>query len=221
MKHNHSAVMVAARCGCSILLGLLMFGFAASGVKAQSGRKLPDWSKKQPEAAPTPDGKTGAGQDNPQPAKQLIPLVVTTFLAEINSSSILRNVVADSCLSRLGQASAFAIAREGEMNRKQASDKAKGMAGGYVVWMELDVDTADTDRASMGPVDPGLLYVWFIVYESATGKVKTQGHVYQRPANGVLVPGTQANIDYRLQQMGRETADRIMQAIGVQPPAGH
>ncbi|MGH9759385.1 MAG: hypothetical protein ACREAC_00945, partial [Blastocatellia bacterium] len=126
MKHNHSAVMVAAQCGCSILLGLLMFAFAASGVQAQSGRKLPDWNKKQPAAAPTPDAQTGTGQDNAQPAKQLIPLVVTTFLAEINTSSILRNVVADSCLSRLGQTSAFAITRERDLNRKQASDRAKG-----------------------------------------------------------------------------------------------
>ncbi|HYL99022.1 MAG TPA: hypothetical protein VEZ90_08720, partial [Blastocatellia bacterium] len=155
-------------------------------------------------------------------SKPKITLVVTSFLPEINSSVILTNEVVESCMDRLGLSSAFDIAREDQMNRKEAIDKAKGMKSGYLLYMELDLDTADRDLAGIGPQDYSNLYVWYMLYEAQTGKIKTQGHVYQRPAyNGVPVPTTQGNIEYPLQQAGRETADRIMQAVGVALPPGH
>jgi hypothetical protein len=207
-----------------VSLALLILCLAPVCVSAQSGRKLPDWTKKKPAPAPTPEAErtdTAQSAGNTQ-AKPGLPVVVTSYLPNINSSSILTNVVVDACLGRLSQSKLLAPTRGGQMNRKEASDRAKSMASGYVVWMELDADVADPESASVGRMDPSLLYVSFVVFNSGTGKMKSQGHVYQRETYSRLPgPVGQMGADYQLRQTGRETADRIMQAIEVLLPPGH
>jgi hypothetical protein len=194
----------------------------SSGVLAQSGRKLPDFGDKK--SAPPPAAPEPTPEPTSRPDKT--PIVVTSYLADITSggSSILTRVVSDGLIERLNQSSQFSVTREQEMNRKEASDRAKGMSDGYVVWFQLETDLNRT--GGMGPQYDSQLYVSFIIYKPGTGKILTQGHVYQRPvgtAGGGPLPaptgGTQ--IEYRMQRAGRETAERVLQALGKPVVPGH
>ena len=205
------------------LVGLWIL-VASSGVLAQSGRKLPDFAGKKsspPPAAPEPDA---APTSSSRPEK--VPIVVTSHLADIiRSSSILNSVVSDALIERLNEGSLFSVTREQEMNRKEASDRAKGMSDGYVVWFELD---AENDQpGSIGPQYNSQLYVSFVIYKPGTGKILTQGHVYQRPVGTVgggplpTPTGGGTQIEYRMQRAGRETAERVLQALGKPVIPGH
>jgi hypothetical protein len=137
--------------------------------------------------------------------------------------------VSDALIDRLNEANLFSVTRESEMNRKEASDRAKSMSDGYVVWFQLESES--TQSVGMGPQYDSQLYVNFAIYKSGTGKVLTQGHVYQRPVGmtgggplpaptgGQTTGGTQ--IEYRLRRAGRETAERVLAALGKPPIPGH
>jgi hypothetical protein len=212
--------LAGSRLAGAALVGLWLL-VVSTGILAQSGRKLPDFGDKKsspPPAAPEP---TPA----PTSRAEKTPIVVTAHLADIiNSSSILMGVVSDALIERLNQASLFSVTREQEMNRKEASDRAKAMSDGYVVWFQLETDF---DQAGgMGPQYASELYVSFVIYKPGTGKILTQGHVYQRPvgtAGGGPLPAPTAGtqIEYRLQRAGRETAERVLQALGKPVVPGH
>ena len=213
---------------CSPLSGSALVALwilvASTGILAQSGRKLPDFGDKKssppaaaPEPAPAPTSSSRA---------EKVPIVVTSHLADImRSSSILNSVVSDALIERLNEGSLLSVTREQEMNRKEASDRAKGMSDGYVVWFELD---AEMDQpGSVGPQYNSQLYVSFVIYKPGTGKILTQGHVYQRPVGTVgsgplpTPTGGGTQIEYRLQRAGRETAERVLQALGKPVIPGH
>ena len=206
-----------------VLASLGVFWILTISVSAvgQSGRRLPDWSEKK--TSPPPAASEPAPPPTTRPEKT--PLVVTSHLADIVSgSTILTNEVSDAIIQRLNEAKVFSVTREQEMNRKEASDRAKGMADGYVVWFQLE--TGMDQVGGMGAGYDSQLYVSYIIYRPATGKVLSQGHVYQRaygsPGGGPLpspTGGTQ--IEYRLRRAGRETAERVLQALGKPPVPGH
>jgi hypothetical protein len=189
---------------------------------AQSGRRLPDFGDKKtqpapsaPEPAPTP----------PPGNRDKTPLVVTSYLADIiTSSSVLTGIVSDGLIERLNEASLYTVTREGEMNRKEASDRAKGMSDGYLVWFQLE--TGSEPYGGAGANYGSQLYVNFMILKAGTGKILTQGHVYQR-ATGPVAPGPLpgptggTQIEYRLRRAGRETGDRVLQAIGKLAQPGH
>jgi hypothetical protein len=209
-RHRLASV---ALCGFWILL-------VSVASLAQSGRRLPDWNdKKTQPPPPAPDLA-------PEPSSRAnkMALVVTGHLADIvSSSSILTTVVSDGLIERLNEGGSFSVTREQDMNRKEASDRAKGMSDGYVIWFQLETGL---DQVGAGPYSQSQLYVSFAIYKSGTGKALTQGHVYQRPygaGGGGPLPtptgGTQ--LEYTLRRAGRETADRVMQALGKVAPPGH
>jgi hypothetical protein len=216
--------LASSRSAGAALVGLWIL-IASTGVVAQSGRKLPDWGDKKsspPPAAPDPT-------PTPSSRPEKVPIVVTSHLDDIvYGSSILTGDVSDALIQRLNEANLFSVTREQEMNRKEASDRAKGMSDGYVVWFQLESES--TQSVGMGPQYDSQLYVNFVIYKPATGKVLTQGHVYQRPVGAVgggplpaptggSTSGTQ--IEYRLRRAGRETAERVLQALGKPPIPGH
>src|SRR5262249_26402275 len=118
----------------ALLAGVWILGLSIA-VAGQSGRKLPDWGDKKtspPPAAPEPT-------PTPPTRPEKTPLVITSHLADIiGSSSILTREVSDALIQRLNEAAVFSVTREREMNRKEASDHAKGMSEGYVVWFQLE-----------------------------------------------------------------------------------
>jgi hypothetical protein len=185
----------------AIFLFTTVAGTAAGG---QSGRRLPTWNEPKPQPSPEQPAQP-AKQNEKKPPK---PLILVSYQANINTSSYLTNTVMRSCLERLKQTSAFDLSRERDMNRKEASDLAKTQAEAYVVLVQLQEGTLGSP--GIGPVNYRDLEVEYVIFAPGTGKVKTSGRVFQRPARNT--------VEYRLEVAGLETADRICSSLGVAPP---
>ncbi len=140
-------------------------------------------------------------------------------------------------MERLSESPRVKITQEKEMNRKEASDLAKTRTDDYVVWIQLEVDVkmngsleSDSERASITTINPGCLLVGYIVFTPGTGKVKTQGRVYQDEYPSVCT-GTASRpsplpsgreprhpVEYTLRKAAREAADRVMTALDIHLP---
>ena len=219
MSQGAGPAPVSSRRSRLSIISLIAICLVFGAVHGQSGRKPPP--PPRPSTPPADTTEPPASSDS-KPEKQKVPIIVTTYLPNVSSSSIYVNVVADGCLGRLKQSGGFAVTRQREMNRKEASDTAKGSADSYVLWVELRSDRADpTVEDSRYAYD---LYVDYALFTPGTGKVKTTGRVYQRRAgtigSPVPLPPTvgRAPIESQLEQAGRETADRVMSALNILPP---
>lgn len=205
-----------------LLLFLLFLSSLASTSQAQSGRRPPK-QPKSPDPFPQKQQEPPVEQSSEQNSKSQIPVKVVWYSQDITSSSIYTRIVQEACLERLSQSRAVKASAASEMNRKQASDSAKGSSDTYVLWFELQVDATSSDR--IGYVPPQYLYVRYEVFTPGTGKTKTSGHVYQRPRGpgGVPLPvpppNTPAGAEYSLRYAGREVADRLLDTLGLPPPA--
>jgi hypothetical protein len=174
----------------------------------------------------------------PQPATTnstapKIKLLITQYIPSTNIS-VRTGEVLRSLMERLKESSGLEVTLGKELNRKEAIERAKAEQETYVVWLQLEVDAADTERATIGQVNPDSLIVNYVVYMPGTGKVKTQGRVYQRSSResvsimtsdkgkpGVVAVGKPINLpkgeidDYALRRAGREAADRLLTEFGL------
>jgi hypothetical protein len=204
-----------------ISISLLIILGLALPVAAQSGRKLPNHVANDPPPAAPPD-EPAPPKPAPKPTAPPIPLLVTIDQLNVNFTQAYSSVVLDGVVSRLRATERFEITAAKEMNRKQASDRAKAEKELYVCWMELDTD-------SFQPQSINDIHVEYVIYEPATAKIHAQGRVYLRPyqqrvgVGGVGIPlptgpvGTNP-LEYSLRQAGFEAADRILAAFNVPPP---
>jgi hypothetical protein len=209
-----------------LCMGILFLMNIASVSQAQSGRRPP----KQPTSPDPLPPKQDEPPIKPSPKDQNstpgIPIKVGWYIQNMNTSSIYFRIVEDGCLDRLSQSNSVKASPTKELNRKQASDIAKGSTDTYVLWFELEVDYADNGRGGFGGVNPQYLSVRYEVFTPGTGKTKTSGHVYQRPRGpgGVPIPlpRTSGSAEYLLRNCGREMADRLLDALSVtRPPDRH
>lgn len=202
----------------SVFCALLVLT-AASFVEGQSGRRIP---KKPSSPDPAPSAQPEQPIESPQPkeTKPQTPVFVASYLAYINTSNIYTNAVMDGCLNRLYESPMIKVRRGKEMNRKEASDYAKASEDTYVVWIQLEVDAASSDRSGVGPVNPYSLYVDYVVFAPKTGKSKSAGRVYQRDRRlgGSPLPRTTGVAEYSLRDAGIETADRVLDTLGFALP---
>ncbi|HEX8183437.1 MAG TPA: hypothetical protein VF747_01760 [Blastocatellia bacterium] len=192
---------------------------AASFVEAQSGRRIP---KKPSSPDPLPPAQSEPPVQSPEPkdTKPQTSILVVKYLPHINTSNIYSDAVMSGCLKRLQESPMVKVRPGKDMNRKEASDYAKASEDTYVVWIQLEVDIADTDRASIGGVNPFSLYVDYVVFTPGTGKSKASGHVYQRNRRvGSPLPRTTGVAEYSLRYAGEETADRVLDALGFSLPS--
>ena len=198
----------------------LFVSFAASLVEGQSGRRVP----KRPESSdPRPPAQSEPPiiVSQPKEEKPLTPIMVVKYLPFMNSSNIASNIVMDGFMERMRASNAVKVRSGKDMNRKEASDFAKASDDTYVVLIQLDADTANSARDGVGYVDPSTLYVDYVLFTPGTGKTKSSGHVYQRRgAIGgtplpVPTPRTAGGTEYTLRNVGRETADRVLDALGL------
>ena len=212
------------RYAARLSLSALLIVSVPSISQAQSGRRPP----KQPESPTPPSPKQKEPSINPstsQDSRHKIPVTVAFYLPVVSSSAILARVVQKGCLERLAESALVtATVAARDINRRQAIDEAKTSTDAYVVWFELELDIAGRQRPSPGgPTDAQYLYVKYEVFTPSTGKTKTAGHVYQRPAGAVGSPlpspsGTTYAGDYLLKYAGRDLADRIFDTLGVERP---
>ena len=219
---KHLSVLLPGRC-FSLLLCMMLILSAASLVDAQSGRKIskrppaPDTQTTTPSEPPVAPPTAPSTEQNTKPA---IPILITKYIPTINSSNIYTDIVIEGFMARMAQVKGVQVRPGKEMNRKQASDAAKGSEDGYVVWVELLVDTVDQDRASMGQVNPYYLYVDYVVFTPATGKQKASGHVYQRRGGigQMPLPNTRSAAEYTLRKAGEEMAERVLDKLDLGAP---
>jgi hypothetical protein len=189
--------------------------------QAQSGRRLP--SRTNP--PPPPAKEEPPAQISQEPQRALIPMLLASGTSTVNTSTFYANIVIEHCAQRLKEALAFDVSvAPSEINRKEASDRAKNEAKSYVLWIELEVDyRVGEDPVNVGVVEPDRLVVNYTVFTPGTGKVKTSGRVYQRPRTVMSTPiptptphpGTGVDLRHNLDGAGRETAERVMNALEV------
>ncbi|HWO01231.1 MAG TPA: hypothetical protein VNS63_18370 [Blastocatellia bacterium] len=200
------------------LCGLLVVAASVSA-PGQSGRRPP----KQPSSTDTkPPASTEPPVQPSTPAATLLPILVVKNLPNVGSSSILTGIALDGCLEELKQSRAVQVSSSKDKTRKEASDYAKTSKDTYVVLIELEQEVAATDRpnVSIAGGDPRSLLVSYVVFTPVTGKVATQGRVYQGQRQGPLgrVPTSNASVDYELRICGREVADRVLDALKIARP---
>ncbi len=152
-------------------------------------------------------------------------ILIVRSLPYISSSNIYTSDVIDGCFDRLKESHTVTANTGPEMNRKEAIDRAKSKTGTYVLWIELQQDVGDTDKAGVSPPDPNNLYAIYTLFAPGTGKVATQGHSYQRPLRSTLgtigsggpFPSENARraASYPLYRAGREVGDRVLSSLNL------
>lgn len=205
-----------------LCLSILLLLSVASISQAQSGRRPPKRSEAL-DPLPPKQEEPPAKPSSDQNSKSQIPVRVVWHLQNINTSTIYARIVEDGCLERLSQSGSVKATPAEDLNRKQASDIAKGSTDTYVLWFELEIDIADSERAGMGGVPPQYLTVRYEVFTPGTGKTKTSGRVYQRPRGPggapIPLPRTNGSAEYSLRYAGREIADRLLDTLSLPRPS--
>lgn len=220
----------------SAVCAILILAFWSSGY-AQSGRSRrvgdsPSQDSTPPARAEPPRTQTAA--------KPLVPqlsflIVKTDPSPSANIPSVgaigFARIVAEGCAERLRKSPLLEVKAGGDMNRKEAIERAKTESETYVVWMELKLDkiggrSSDPDIGSNGVIDFDNLYVNYVVYTPGTAKIKTQGSVMQNANQvgnsriGIRIPrrGGRMPVQYALEQAGHDAANRIMEAFQIPLP---
>ena len=208
-----------------LLICALLMTSAVETAQAQSGRRIPK-RPTSPDPLPPKSEEPPIEASQPKEEKPKIPVLVTKDTRLYNNSTYWYDVAVQACLKRLSESVSIGPRAGQDMNRKQASDAAKGSTDTYVVLLQFDVDPAYSSqtRGTMGQIDPRYLYINYTIFTPGTGKVKRSGNVYpgNRGVSNLPIPGripnSTAGAEYAMHQAGRETADRIIDAIGLALP---
>lgn len=213
---SHSPLLRAFAAGFAVLLVL---SCAATGM-AQSGRrarKLPPAIEAAPEPTPT---ATPASSEKPKPR--------FTFLIGLDRHDGFSNVplyaydgVLRSLVDRLDDSPVVQVSgTQSDMNRADAVQKAKVEKEGYVVWLQLEVDTMSNNTQNRGTPD---MVIQYLVLAPTTAKLITSGRTYtqaQRNRGGILNPGTSSIYgDRYLNLAAQEAADKILAYFRSHGPA--
>lgn len=220
----------------SQLLRLLVISLAVavslvcvSAVNAQSGRRT---NKSAATPAPTPE--PAATTDKPK-EKERPPI---TFIIGVDRyfgfSSIplsYYDSIARACGDRLDDTPGVVVQFAGkDMDRSAAAARAKGEKEAFVVWLQLQVQSASGDPSVVNNLNQ--LFIEYAVFAPTTAKSLAWGHTYQTGARAgavVVGPGTsgRSNVDLserRLRDAAREAAERILKSLKLgaaipRPPA--
>jgi cytoskeletal protein RodZ len=222
--------LIVETCLLALLFGCvsLAFTFAA---RAQAGRAV-----RRPTQSPSPSAQPSP-QSSPQPsahssAHPEVTFIVARFV-QSPSLTIETRIAFNGFVERLKQSSEVEVqAAQTEMSRGEAIERAKTEREAYVIWLRTEVDTADSENASVVTINPGCVLVTYTVFSPQTAKIKAQGRVYQRgytpnvcTASGsrpALPPTERRRYDLpyeeRLRRAGHEAANRVMQAFNLRLP---
>ena len=196
------------------VLALLIF---AASVQAQSGRRQTKPIPAAPVPTPTPEPTPTPKKDDGKP--ELIIVVAKdsdTALSGIPLS--FQRAAQQGCADRLrGRSPAEVDEPNREMNRGQASDKAKHSTNTYVVLLAVRVDSMATSS--------GQLQVDYVLFAAGTGKVLTTGRAYvNQNRAGPVILGPTSRLPsgvYReqwLREAGEEAADRVLKKLNLNAP---
>jgi len=206
---------------------------------AQSGRRAPKSNLPQPPPtpAPTSNATTPEAQGESESisrgaTKKTDPSQISVAALELDSpflnvSYYYTDLVMASFLKRLSESATLSVKPGGKTNRKAARDRAKNESETFVVGVEFEEDSM-TGRQSVGRTDPSTLILRYYIYAPRTGTLKGQGRMDQRPYSsstrigGMRLPLPTSRgrgaIEYMLDQLGSDAADRVMASLNVIPP---
>lgn len=198
------------------LIGLLFI--CAVTVLAQSGRRAPKSTSipaATPESSPTPTAKKS-------PEKPTLPVILGIDAHSFSNIPLyFYDSVLKSCADRLSNGSAVKVESSRDMNRGEAVKRAKSEKEGYVILLQLRVDSMGSNSSS---VDLSRVYIEYFVFASITARQVTSGNAFQRAAGykdvivGRSTSGSAAYVEYQLKQAARNAAERILAALGAREP---
>ena len=228
IRRQRSSIKNSSSALTPLFVSLLML-VCLVATQAQSGRNA---GRRNPTSAPASDSTPAPPRSSSSATPhQKISFIVARYIQSPNVSA--ETLFAfNGFVKRLSDSSAVEVVPvQTDMTRKQAIDRAKSEESAYVVWLRVEVDTADTEIAAAGaPINPGCLLVSYTVYSPQTAKVKAQGRVYQRgyapnlcvaPRGNPLPPREPAHLpyEYRIKVAGSDAADRVFQAFDLSLPS--
>jgi hypothetical protein len=216
---------VAVSRGLAGSLLCLLVLCAASGVAlGQSGRR----SGKQGEAAPSssPAGQKDdamAANVNAGEAPKLSLFVADHFSSEDIPANVAREIV-QSFYARLHERYAsLAVTQERDMSRKEAVEHARKVQKMFVVWLQVETDRPESERAKQEASDYDTLAVTYVVFTPGTAEIKTEGRVYYQRLNERAMrnsanrqrrrPPVRLPSEETLEGVGRVAADRVLSAF--------
>ena len=205
---SHSPLLRALVAGSAIILGLT----CAATDMAQSGRRARTSPPPAPIATPEPTPTaTPASSEKPKPR--------FTFLVGLDRHDGFSNVplyaydgALRSLADRLDDSPVVHVSGTlSDMNRADAVQKAKVEKEGYVVWLEVELDTMSSNTQNTRTPD---MIIQYLVLAPTTAKPVTSGRTYtqgQRNRGGILNPRTSSIYgDRYLNLAAEEAADKIL-----------
>jgi len=199
-----------------VTFAVLLVLSGAMDCQAQSGRRprKPSPVAVEP-AAPVETIKA------PEVAKPLLPIVVTVDRYDGFATIPLSfyDAVIRGCVEILNEAPSVKVEPAKEMSRSDAVRRAKEAKEGYVVWMQIKVESLYGDPTVIH--DLRQLYIEYSVFEAKTGRRAAFGHGYQNGVKkGAVViqppTSTQTNsayTEYALREAAKDSAARILVAL--------
>ena len=211
---NHSPLLRALAAGFAVVFVLS----CASTDLAQSGRRVrksTPASESTPEPTPTPT--PNASSEKPKPR--------LTFLVGLDRYDGFSNIpsyaydgVLQSLAERLGKAPGIQVgATRSDMSHIDAIRTAKAEKEGYVVWIQLEVDTMSSNTGNNGNLDN--VVVEYTVFAPTTAKVAMSGRAYP-PRRGVILGPRTSSVygDRYLNQAAQDAADKILAHFRLHMP---
>jgi hypothetical protein len=218
---SHSPLLRVLAAGFAVVLGLS----CAATDMAQSGRRArtppSPATAATPEPTPTPTA-TPASSEKPKPR--------FTFLVGLDRHDGFSNVppyaydgALRSLVDRLDDSPVVQVnGTQSDMSRSDAVQKAKLEKEGYVVWLQLEIDTMSGNTQNSRTPD---MVIQYLVLAPTTAKPVTSGRTYtqaQRNRGGILNPRTSSIYgDRYLNLAAEEAADKILayfRSHGPVPP---
>ena len=209
----------------SSLLRVIVAGFAmvlllscTSIVLAQSGRRVQK-STPAPESTPEPTPKPTPSA----PADKSKPRL--TFIVGLDRNEGFANIpsyayegVLQSLAERLGKAPGIQVgATQSDMSHIDAIRMAKAEKEGFVVWIQLEVDSMNGSTGNNGNLDN--VVIEYTVLAPTTAKVATSGRTYPTRKGIILGPTTSSVYgDRYLNQAAQEAADKILAHFRLHMP---
>jgi hypothetical protein len=211
-----------------LFLVFVFLVFPASLIQAQSGRAR---STAPPPSSTPSERPASASPTKPNPTR--LSILVTKYIGSANLA-IWTDAAFRGMVQRLTESLDLIVEKEKELTRKQAIDLAKMKTDQYILWIKLEVDVPDTEKAAITPINPGCLVIFYELFTPDSGKVKTLGKVYQPGYQSVCTGGVynpspfpsgptpkHLPAEMTVKQAGRETADRIITALDLPLPRAH
>ena len=198
-------------------------------VHAQSGRSPKPKVTSPSPAPPEVKAKPSEAKADPTISSLVIVNSVNSAKAPVWTSMALKELI-----DRLRESPDLRVTQEKDMSRKEAGVLAQSKTDAYVVWIEFEVDASmgtidrETDTVVMG-LNPGCLFISYIVFVPGTTKIKAQERIYQDGYRAQCIgkptqPATQSSDRLRypvtrtLPKAAREAADRIKKALELPSP---